>query len=64
MTKVFSKILLIKSSKNNFNSLPVLYLIVCFMKPPKNFGKIAILKKGERISLGGVKPHLGKVALK
>ena len=33
-----------ESSKNNFIFLLVFYLIMCFMKAQKNFGKIAILK--------------------
>ena len=64
MTKVYSKNLLMKSSKNNFIFLLVFYLIMCLMKAPKNFGKIAILKIWELISLGGVKTHFGKLALK
>ena len=44
MTKVSSKNLLMKNSKNNLIFLPVFYLIMCLMKAPKNFGKIAILK--------------------
>ena len=63
MTKVFSKILLIKSSRNNFIFLPVICLMY-FMKSSKNFGKKAILKTWELISLGGVKTYFGKVALK
>ena len=43
-TKVYSKILLMETSENNFIFLPVFYLIICLMKPLKNFGKIAILK--------------------
>ena len=42
-TKVYLSFLLLKSSRNNFFS-PVFYLIICFMKAPKNFGKIAVLK--------------------
>jgi len=63
MTKVSSKNLLMKSSKNNFISLLGFYLIMCFMKPLKDLGKIAILKIGELISLGGVKIHFGKLAM-
>ena len=44
MTKVSSKNLLRKNAKNIFIFLPVFYLIMCLMKAPKNFGKIAILK--------------------
>ena len=65
-TKVYSKILLMKSSRNNFIILPVFYLIRCFMKAPQNFGKIAILKiyMYKLVSLGGAKTHFGKIALK
>ena len=38
-TKVFSKVLLVKSSKNGFIFLPVFYLIMWFMKAQKNFEK-------------------------
>ena len=44
MTKVYSKILLMKSSRNNFVFLPAFYLIMWLMKASKNFGKITILK--------------------
>ena len=64
MTKVFSKILLMKSSGSNFIFLPAFYLINWVMKAPKNFGKITILKILELIFLGGVKIHFGKLALK
>ena len=64
MTKVYSRILLMKSSKDNFGFLLVFHLIMCLMKAPKNFGKIAILKIWELISLGDVKTHFGKLALK
>ena len=64
MTKVFSKILLMKSSKSNFIFLPVFYLIIWVMKAPKNFGKITVLKIWELITLGSVKTHFGKIALK
>ena len=43
-TKLYSKMLLVKSSENNFVFLPVFYLIMWLMKALKNFGKIAILK--------------------
>ena len=42
--QLYSKILLVKGSENNFNFLPVFYLIMWLMKVSKNFGKIAILK--------------------
>ena len=63
MTKVFSKISLVKSSKNNFGFLSVFYLNICFMKAPKSFGKRGILKKSELVSLGCAKTHFGKIAL-
>jgi hypothetical protein len=43
-TKVFSKTVFVKSSRNNSIFLPVFYLTMCLMKDPKNFEKIAILK--------------------
>ena len=64
MTKVFSKILLMKSSGSNFIFLPVFYLIMWVMKALKNFGKLTILKIWELICLGGLKTHFGKLALK
>ena len=64
MTKVFSKISLVKSSKNNFIFLSVFYLIICLMKAPKSFGKRGILKTWELVSLGGAKIHFGKIAMK
>ena len=38
-TKLYSKMLLLKSSENNFVFSPAFYLIMCFMKAPNNFGK-------------------------
>jgi hypothetical protein len=64
MKKVYSKTLLMFSSGSNFIFLLVFYLIMWVMKAPKNFGKITILKIRELISLGGLKTHLGKLALK
>ena len=43
-TKVSSEFLLMKSSENNFISLPAFYLIMWPMKASKNFEKVAILK--------------------
>ena len=43
-TKLYSKMLLLKNSENNFVFSPAFYLIIFFMKAPKNFGKRAILK--------------------
>ena len=37
VTTVYSKILLMKSSENDFIFLPAFYLIMCLMKAPKNF---------------------------
>ena len=64
MTKVYSRNLFMKSSKDNFIFLLVFHLIMCLMNAAKNFGNIAILKICELISLGGVKTHFGKLALK
>jgi hypothetical protein len=44
VTKVISKNILVKSSENGFIFVPAFYLIMCLMKAPKNFEKIAILK--------------------
>ena len=63
-TKVIPKKLLVKSSENGFILVPAFYLIMCLMKAPKNFEKIAILKIWELVSLGGGKTHFGKLALK
>ena len=63
-TKVSHKILLMKSSENHFIFLLVFYLIMWVMKASKNFGKIAILKILELISLWDVKTYFGKLALK
>ena len=53
-----------KTSENIFIFSPVFYLIMCLMKAPKNFEKIAILKTQELVSFWGVKTHFGKLALK
>ena len=50
--KVYSNMLLVKSSENNFGYLPAFVLIIYFMKAPNIFGKA-----GELVSLGGVKTH-------
>ena len=60
-TKVYSKNLLMKTI---LFFLPVFYLIKCLMKALKNFGKIAIFKIWELVSLVGAKTHFGKIALK
>ena len=44
--------------------LPVFYLIMWFMKVPKNFEKIVILKTQELVSFLGAKTHFGKLTLK
>ena len=41
---VYSKILLMKSSKKHFIILPAFYLTIWLMKQSKNFEKISILK--------------------
>ena len=53
-----------KSSKKNFIFLLVFYLVMCLMKAPKNYEKIAILKTQELVSFWGIKTHFGKIALK
>ena len=58
---VYSKFLLIKSSKKNLISLPVFYLIIWLMKPPKNFEKISILKMWQLFSFWGIKTYFGKL---
>ena len=63
-TKVYSEIVLVKSSENNIIFLLVFYLIMFFMKVLKNFGKITILKKWGLVSTGGAKTHFGKLAMK
>ena len=63
-TKVSPNILLMIRSGNNFIFLPLFYLIMWVMNASKNFGKIASLKIWELISLGGVKTHFRKLALK
>ena len=64
VTRLYSKILLEKSSGNNFIFLPVFYLTICLMKTSKYFEKMVILKIWELVSLGGAKTHFGKIALK
>ena len=44
VTKVYSKILVMKSLENDFISLPAFNLIMCLMKAPKNLFKIVIFK--------------------
>ena len=49
-TKVLSIFPLVKSSKKHLIFLPAFYLIICLMKSPRNFEKIAILKIWQLIS--------------
>ena len=62
--KSILKFFIYKKFKKQFYFLPVFYLVMCLKKAPKNFGKIAILKIWELVSLGGAKTHFGKIALK
>ena len=64
VTRLYSKILLEKSSGNNFIFLPAFYLTIFLMKATKYFGKMVILKIWALVSLGGAKTHFGKIALK
>ena len=59
-TKVLSIFSLVESSKKYFIFLPAFYPIMCLMKSPKNFGKIAILKIWRMVSFWGDKTHFGK----
>jgi hypothetical protein len=43
-TKLYLKILLVKISENRFIFIPAFDLVMCPIKAPKNFEKIAILK--------------------
>ena len=63
-TNLYQRMLLMKSSKSFFISLPAFYLIMCLMKAQKTFEKIAILKTQELVSFLGAKTHFGKLALK
>ena len=63
-TKVISKNFLVKSSENIFIFSVAFNLVMCLMKPPKNFEKIVILKTRELVSFEGVKTHFGKLSLK
>ena len=62
-TKVSQEFLLVKNSENDFIFLPAFYLIMCLMKAPKNFEKIAILKTQELVSFLGAKTHFGKLCI-
>ena len=62
-TKLYTKMLLVKRSENNFVFSPVFYLIMWLMKASKSFGKMTILKIWELIFLGGVKTHFGKLMM-
>ena len=62
-TKLYSQMLLVKSSNNIFISSPAIYLIMCLMNPQR------ILKKYHFDNmragfLKGVKIQFGKLALK
>jgi len=57
---VYSKFLLMKSSKKCLIFSTACYLIICFMISPKNFGKIDILNICQLVFLSGVKTHFGK----
>ena len=46
--------------RNNLIFLPAYFLIMWFMRSPKNFVKIAILKIWQLISFCCVKTHFGK----
>ena len=43
-----------------FTCLPEFYLIMCHMKSPKNFEKLAIFEIPQLVSLRGVKIHFGE----
>ena len=62
-TKLYSKMILVKSSESNFVFLSVFHLVMWLMKTSKNFGKITILKIWEPISLGRVISHFGKLMM-
>ena len=63
-TNLNSNICLIKSSKIDFISLPAFYLIMWLMASPKNFEKIAILKKWQLVFYWGTKTYFGEMLLK
>ena len=52
-TKVSPKILLVKSSENNFIFLAVFNLIICVTKASKNFRKIAMMIENIRADFFG-----------
>ena len=64
VTKVNSKISLMKSSENDFIFSPAFYLIMCPMKAQKIFLKIFIFKTVELVSFWCVKTHFGKLPMK
>ena len=57
---VYSKFLLMKSSKKYLIFSSACYLIIWLMRSPKNFGKIDILNILQLVFLSGVKTHFGK----
>ena len=61
---VYSKFLLMKSSKKIFIFSSACCLIIWFMISPKNFEKKGILKIWQQVFLRGVKTHFGKLLLK
>ena len=63
-TNLNSIFCLIKSSKIGFIFLPAFYLIMWLMTSPKNFEKIAILKKWQLVFFWGVKTYFGEIPLK
>ena len=62
--KTILKIVISGKFRKHFCFLPAFYLIMCFLKALKFFGKRAILNQWELVSLGSVKIHFGKPALK
>ena len=63
VTKVNSKMLLMKSSKKDFVFLPAFYLVMCLMKAPKNFWEIVIVKAQELVYFWGLKTRFGKLLI-
>ena len=61
---VYSKFLLIKSSKKYYIFSSACYLIIWLMISPKNFEKKGILKIWQLVFLWGVKINFGKLPLK
>jgi hypothetical protein len=55
--------LLVKSSENNFISLPAFYLSIWCMIASKHFEKNSYFVNMRADSLGSVKTHFGKLAI-